>query len=188
MRLYLKSAAFCLLVGGFTIYNVMIDSSAITSTLRNVRSLTENNDTHRIELDQHYIPRFLEGGGCPEPSDPPAAALAYAIGILYLLIALAILADDFFCPTLEIIAGYMKLSPDVAGATLQAAGGSAPELFTSAVGTFLRSDVGFGAIVGSAVFNILFVVGACILMTPRPMKVLQFFLDETNIYLHNYFM
>ena len=171
MRLYLKSAAFCLLVGGFTIYNVMIDSSAITSTLRNVRSLTENNDTHRIELDQHYIPRYLESSGCPEPAEPPAAALAYAVGILYLLIALAILADDFFCPTLEIIADYMKLSPDVAGATLQAAGGSAPELFTSAVGTFLRSDVGFGAIVGSAVFNILFVVGACILMTPRPMKV-----------------
>ncbi len=42
-----------------------------------------------------------------------------------------------------------------------AAGGSAPELFTSLIGTFKESDVGFGTIVGSAVFNVLFVIGMC---------------------------
>merc|ERR1712178_111982 len=42
-----------------------------------------------------------------------------------------------------------------------AAGGSAPELFTSLIGTFTASDVGFGTIVGSAVFNVLFVIGCC---------------------------
>ena len=42
-----------------------------------------------------------------------------------------------------------------------AAGGSAPELFTSLIGTFNRSDVGIGTIVGSAVFNVLFVIGCC---------------------------
>eukprot|EP00586_Coscinodiscus_wailesii_P010071 CAMPEP_0172516270 /NCGR_PEP_ID=MMETSP1066-20121228/274793_1 /TAXON_ID=671091 /ORGANISM="Coscinodiscus wailesii, Strain CCMP2513" /LENGTH=174 /DNA_ID=CAMNT_0013297665 /DNA_START=64 /DNA_END=585 /DNA_ORIENTATION=+ len=47
---------------------------------------------------------------------------------------------------------------DVAGATLMAAGGSAPELATSIVGTFQESAVGFGTIVGSAVFNVLFVI------------------------------
>jgi len=37
-----------------------------------------------------------------------------------------------------------------AGATFMAAGGSAPELFTSIIGTFIaNSDVGFGTIVGS---------------------------------------
>ena len=42
------------------------------------------------------------------------------------------------------------------------AGGSAPELTTSLIGTFLsESDVGFGTIVGSAVFNVLFVIGMC---------------------------
>lgn len=50
---------------------------------------------------------------------------------------------------------------DVAGATLMAAGGSAPELFTSFVGTFQQSDIGIGTIVGSAVFNVLFVIGMC---------------------------
>jgi sodium/potassium/calcium exchanger 2 len=43
-----------------------------------------------------------------------------------------------------------------------AAGGSAPELFTSIIGVFIaQSDVGIGTIVGSAVFNILFVIAAC---------------------------
>ena len=38
--------------------------------------------------------------------------------------------------TAEIIAERWELSSDVAGATLMAAGGSAPELATSFVGTF----------------------------------------------------
>ena len=43
-----------------------------------------------------------------------------------------------------------------------AAGGSAPELFTSVIGVFIAvSDVGIGTIVGSAVFNVLFVIAAC---------------------------
>ena len=56
----------------------------------------------------------------------------------------------------------LKITPDVAGATFMAAGGSAPELFTSIIGVFIaKSDVGIGTIVGSAVFNILFVIAAC---------------------------
>ena len=56
----------------------------------------------------------------------------------------------------------LKITPDVAGATFMAAGGSAPELFTSIIGVFIaQSDVGIGTIVGSAVFNILFVIAAC---------------------------
>lgn len=43
-----------------------------------------------------------------------------------------------------------------------ASGGSAPEFFTSLLGVFFfESDVGFGTIVGSAVFNVLFVIGLC---------------------------
>ena len=53
------------------------------------------------------------------------------------------------------------LPDEVAGATLMAAGGSAPELFTAFIGTFQRSAVGFGTVVGSAVFNVLFVIGMC---------------------------
>lgn len=56
----------------------------------------------------------------------------------------------------------LSISPDVAGATFMAAGGSAPELFTSLIAVFVaRNNVGIGTIVGSAVFNILFVIAAC---------------------------
>ena len=72
---------------------------------------------------------------------------------------------------MDLIAEKWGLSDDVAGATLMAAGGSAPELFTSAIGTFTGSSVGFGAIVGSAVFNILFVVGVCTVLTPGGLKL-----------------
>lgn len=53
---------------------------------------------------------------------------------------------------------------DVAGATFMAAGGSAPELFTSLISVFFAGDgdeTGFGTIVGSAVFNVCFVIGSC---------------------------
>lgn len=63
-------------------------------------------------------------------------------------------------PALDVITDKTGVSDDVAGATFMAAGGSAPELFTSFIGVFLaESNVGFGTIVGSAVFNILFVIG-----------------------------
>ena len=78
-----------------------------------------------------------------------------------MFLALAIVCDDYFVPALEDISEALDLSPDVAGATFMAAGGSAPELFTSLVGAFTDSNVGIGTIVGSAVFNILFVIGAC---------------------------
>ncbi len=56
--------------------------------------------------------------------------------------------DEFFVPALETIAVQIQVSNDVAGATLMAAGGSAPELFTSFIGTMQDSDIGFAAIVG----------------------------------------
>ncbi|KAI4833365.1 hypothetical protein KUCAC02_016273 [Chaenocephalus aceratus] len=63
---------------------------------------------------------------------------------------------------LTVITEKLQISDDVAGATFMAAGGSAPELFTSVIGVFVsHSNVGIGTIVGSAVFNILFVIGMC---------------------------
>lgn len=83
--------------------------------------------------------------------------------ILYTFLALAIICDEYFVPALEVICDEdnLNLSDDVAGATFMAAGGSAPELFTSFIGTMQDSAVGFGTIVGSAVFNVLFVIAMC---------------------------
>ncbi|XP_028825992.1 sodium/potassium/calcium exchanger 2-like isoform X9 [Denticeps clupeoides] len=90
------------------------------------------------------------------------AVVLHMFGMLYMFIALAIVCDEFFVPALTVITEKLSISDDVAGATFMAAGGSAPELFTSVIGVFIsHSNVGIGTIVGSAVFNILFVIGMC---------------------------
>ncbi|XP_057704722.1 sodium/potassium/calcium exchanger 3 [Corythoichthys intestinalis] len=81
---------------------------------------------------------------------------------IYMFYALAIVCDDYFVPSLDKICERLHLSEDVAGATFMAAGSSAPELFTSVIGVFItKGDVGVGTIVGSAVFNILCIIGVC---------------------------
>ena len=73
------------------------------------------------------------------------AILLHFIGMFYMFMALSIICDEFFVPALEEMTFVrLKLSPDVAGATFMAAGGSAPELATSFIGTFTESSVGFG--------------------------------------------
>lgn len=101
-----------------------------------------------------------------DQADPWWMAIIMFIGVLYMFLALAIACDEFFVPALEEMSGprRLNLSMDVAGATLMAAGGSAPELFTALVGTFQQSAIGFGTIVGSAVFNVLFVIAMCSLL------------------------
>uniref|UniRef100_A0A7M4FW85 Solute carrier family 24 member 4 n=2 Tax=Crocodylus porosus TaxID=8502 RepID=A0A7M4FW85_CROPO len=90
------------------------------------------------------------------------AVLLHIFSALYMFYALAIVCDDFFVPSLEKICEKLHLSEDVAGATFMAAGSSTPELFASVIGVFItHGDVGIGTIVGSAVFNILCIIGVC---------------------------
>jgi len=117
-----------------------------------------------------------EGPAPADPLFPPdlftekqlksGAIVFYILGLIYMFVALAIVCDEFFVPSLDVIIEKFGISEDVAGATFMAAGGSAPELFTSIIGVFVAfSDVGIGTIVGSAVFNILFVIGMCALFS-----------------------
>ncbi|CAA16315.2 Sodium/calcium exchanger membrane region domain-containing protein [Caenorhabditis elegans] len=89
------------------------------------------------------------------------------IGLLiYMFVALAVVCDEFFVPSLSVITEVLAISDDVAGATFMAAGGSAPEFFTSLFGVFVAQDnVGVGTIVGSATFNILCVLAFCTLFS-----------------------
>nr|ABK63243.1 NCKX2.2 [Morone saxatilis] len=96
----------------------------------------------------------------------------HMFGMLYMFISLAIVCDEFFVPALTVITERLEISDDVAGATFMAAGGSAPELFTSVIGVFVsHSNVGIGTIVGSAVFNILFVIGMCALFSKEVLNL-----------------
>ncbi|KAG8317367.1 hypothetical protein J6590_028305 [Homalodisca vitripennis] len=74
----------------------------------------------------------------------------------YCFIVIAFVCNDYFLPTVDCICQDLNLSQDVARATFMALATCTPELFANLIGTFVtQSDLGVGAVVGSAVFNTL---------------------------------
>lgn len=113
----------------------------------------ERGEAHQIAQ------RILASGSCKGYVDNAGTMVLYVAGVVYCFLGLAIVCDEFFQTSLEIISEVLGLTPDVAGATFLAAGSSAPELFTSLADAFGNADsTGTGTIVGSAMFNILVIV------------------------------
>jgi K+-dependent Na+/Ca+ exchanger-like protein len=89
--------------------------------------------------------------------------IVFWLGILLVIFyALAKIVDEHFVESLEILVSKLNIAPEIAGATFMAVGSSAPELFTSiaALTRIGAGNVGAGTIVGSAIFNILVIIGA----------------------------
>ncbi|GAA5480992.1 calcium/sodium antiporter [Haloferula sargassicola] len=83
-------------------------------------------------------------------------------GLLVLAAGSRLLVDNSI-----IIARALGVSEAVIGLTIIAAGTSMPELATSAVGAFRgQSDISLGNVVGSNIFNILFVLGLAAVIHP----------------------
>ncbi|XP_055716381.1 probable sodium/potassium/calcium exchanger CG1090 isoform X1 [Phlebotomus papatasi] len=105
----------------------------------------------------------------PQPLMGPNARkhgglVIHVIVAIFTFLGLAIVCDDYFVSSLDRICEELKLSPDVAGATFMAAGSSAPELATVVIGVFFaKDDIGVSGVIGSAVFNIMFVISVCAL-------------------------
>jgi len=99
-----------------------------------------------------------------------ASVILYFIGMLYLFFGLGFVCEEYFVASIEMIIEKYNIPPDVAGATLMAAGSSSPELFAELVGTFIdsKNDAGTGTVIGSAVFNQLIIIGGAILLSPFP--------------------
>lgn len=88
--------------------------------------------------------------------------VVYLFVLIVAFYLLAVVCEDFFIGSLDLISERFKLPSDVAGATLMAVGSSAPELFTALFALFRsgnHGDIGAGTIVGSAIFNILVIIG-----------------------------
>ncbi|CAN8065859.1 unnamed protein product [Agarophyton chilense] len=129
-------------------------TTAFSETVANPNTSFENLVTTRSSADY--------GDLCSSDNVfSSKASLAFLIpGIILLFVGLAIVTDDYFISALEQICERLNLSEDVAGATFMAAGSSTPEFFASLLGVFITEDeVGIGTIVGSAVFNILVIIG-----------------------------
>lgn len=104
-----------------------------------------NRSLNEYEMDEGKYARLLKSddddgddgpdGTCAKLELPGLQIVAMTMGVMYMFVALAIVCDEYFVPALEVIGEKNDIEDDVAGATLMAAGGSAPELFTSLIGT-----------------------------------------------------
>lgn len=123
--------------------------------------------SRRLLQDSHARPECVRPSIEDFPGDfftqeerRQGGVVIHFIIVIYLCGVLGYICDDYFVPSLEIIAESLNVPSDVAGATFMAIGTSAPELFSSIIGSFItEGDIGLGTIVGSAVFNILGVTG-----------------------------
>jgi len=99
----------------------------------------------------------------------------YLFGMFYLFFGLGYVCEEFFVCSIEKIILEFSIPPDVAGATLMAAGSSSPELFAELVGTFVSKEnsAGTGTVVGSAIFNQLIIVGGALILCPTASVELQ---------------
>ncbi|KAK6755570.1 hypothetical protein RB195_014128 [Necator americanus] len=150
---------------------------AITSNA--FREFSDTPHVRRVTRSANRYTDCLKGKSAPNESSeqfPPdlftldqrrhGAILLHLGGLVYMFVALAVVCDEFFVPSLSVLIDVLDISEDVAGATFMAAGGSAPEFFTSVFGVFVaQNNVGIGTIVGSATFNILCVLAFCTLFS-----------------------
>nr|XP_060612544.1 sodium/potassium/calcium exchanger 4 isoform X2 [Anolis sagrei ordinatus] len=161
----------------------IVDKNVLSDLWRNRRLMASNNESVRekncTEPAIHEFPEDL----FTNQERQQGAILLHIIGALYMFYALAIVCDDFFVPSLEKICEKLHLSEDVAGATFMAAGSSTPELFASVIGVFItHGDVGVGTIVGSAVFNILCIIGVCGIFAGQVVRLTWWSVCRDSVY------
>jgi len=92
---------------------------------------------------------------------------------LYIIggIAALVIGGKIFVVNAEKLAALAGISQSFIGLTIAAVGTSLPELATSAVAAWKKqSDIAIGNIVGSNIFNILFVLGITSLIKPIPVN------------------
>jgi cation:H+ antiporter len=90
-------------------------------------------------------------------------SLAQLLGGFVLLV----LGGDFLVRGSASLAARFGISPLVVGLTLVALGTSAPEIATSVAAALSgRGDIALGNVVGSNLFNLLFILGGTALITP----------------------
>ncbi|XP_017492001.1 PREDICTED: sodium/potassium/calcium exchanger 2-like [Rhagoletis zephyria] len=155
----------------------LLQAAGINGTVADISAIAAANHNNNSSNKEAKSKEETSNNNFPDDLFTPeqrrhGAIIFHIIGLIYMFVALAIVCDEFFIPALDVITEKLAISEDVAGATFMAAGGSAPELFTSVIGVFISHDnVGIGTIVGSAVFNILFVLSMCAIFSKSVLEL-----------------
>ncbi|XP_060606949.1 probable sodium/potassium/calcium exchanger CG1090 [Ruditapes philippinarum] len=161
---------FCLLVyvglcyvGVFKENDVLNERTADTSEFKNIKAGSRSLLSVLPNCTPRAIEQFPRDVFTTAERKQGAIILHVAVTI-YMFLGFALLCDDYFVPSLEVICEVLHIQSDVAGATFMAAGSSAPELATAVISIFIaKDDIGIGTVVGSAVYNVMFVISICAL-------------------------
>ncbi len=116
-----------------------------------------------------YLLRMAKKGNVAEdmPGDGKAAPLWKMILMVIVGAVMIIVGSDVTVDAATELATIFGMSERLIGLTIVAFGTSLPELVTSVIAAIKgKPDIAVGNIVGSNIFNILFVVGTTALITP----------------------
>lgn len=114
-----------------------------------------------------YLFRMARKNKEEVPQDADKQPVWKLMGAAVVGLVLIVWGSDVTVNAATAIAQYAGLSERFIGLTIVALGTSLPELFTSVSAAIKgKADIAIGNIVGSNIFNILFVVGTTALITP----------------------
>ena len=113
---------------------------------------------------------FATGETVPSPL-PPRGGPWRSIGLIVLGLACLIIGSNVFVDNATALATALGMSEAVVGLTIVAGGTSLPELATSIVAARKgNSGIAIGNVLGSNVFNILFIIGATGIICPMQIE------------------
>ncbi len=114
-----------------------------------------------------YLFRMAKQDQEEKPEDAGKQPFWKLLAAVIVGLVLIVWGSDVTVDAATAIAQYAGLSERFIGLTIVALGTSLPELFTSVSAAIKgKADIAIGNIVGSNIFNILFVVGTTALITP----------------------
>ena len=117
----------------------------------------------------YLISRTIKYSAQVEEEEITTMSMSKAIPLLIIGMGLIVMGSNFAVDAATEIARILGMSERTIGLTIVALGTSLPELFTSVAAAIKgNADIAVGNIVGSNLFNILFVIGISALIIPVP--------------------
>ncbi len=119
-----------------------------------------------------------QGGPAEEKAEGEKESLFKMLGLIVTGCILIVAGSNITVDAATALARIFKIDERIIGLTVVAFGTSLPELVTSiAAGIKKKADIAVGNIVGSNIFNILFVIGTSAAITPVAYQA-DFFVDS----------
>lgn len=116
--------------------------------------------------------RFAEEYNVPERIRSSRAGIARSTVTLLVGIAVIVVAADWLVDSAVTLARIWGVTDAFIGLTIVAIGTSAPEFVTTILSTLKKErDIAIGNLLGSSVYNILFILGATAAVTPADIPV-----------------